>query len=335
MPDQVTALPHGGVRTLLRDMGGVEEDGSDGHPWTGQICLTDPGTGRVASLWVHHGAMYAAHLTGYVPPIAARLRSAGAIPPEQYSDYAAMRPEQAGPAAVTHLHASSETVETVHREVLLATVSHLYEWDNATWTWQDGARTDVYTTSGIPLLLIVAAVDERIGQWNAVMRTRPDVIQADMIPAPGPAWDQRTGVDMPTEMVTLLSMVDGRVTTAQIAATCGFTRFEIARLLAHAASANILVFSRTPLAQPELGMPGPPTGLPVLVDAPSPDLLIPVPLTGPAITDGRPDVTPADLATVWEDLARIRQTLTEVEAALTRIAAATRTDRPLLPPLPL
>lgn len=250
LPTNPTALPVGGVRVLLRML--------ETEPVTTGALEFTATDGRTATVWVDEHDAYAARMDGYIPPIVYRLRSAGACPPDAWDTILAMEPADVGTYALDVLNIPEDIIEAVHREVLLATVAHLYDWTGQ-WHWTPDATTSDYATSGIPLGLLASAVDERIGQWNALVRSYPYVAVASTIPHPGPAWNSRpvvpgmggqtiagnNDVD-PTatpEMVALFDYVNGQVTIAQIAASCGFTRFEIARLLATATADGFLAFT--------------------------------------------------------------------------------------------
>jgi hypothetical protein len=243
MTEQETYLPSGGVRTLLREIGSMNEYDNTFIPWTGVLVFTHPQTQKNAKIWMTDGAIYAAHMSGYTPSIALRLKSAGCLTNEEYETVAKLEPSQAGPNAVAELDIPPNIVEEIHREVMFATIAHLYDWMDATWHWEEGKTTTHYITTGVPVLLAASAVDERIGQWNAVVRTRPDVAHPNSVPQPGPAWDSAATTHGATpEFFSVLKKVDGQTTVAQIASTCGFTRFEIAKLLAKASADGILVF---------------------------------------------------------------------------------------------
>ncbi len=253
MPEEATTLPYGGIRTVLREIGTPFDDDSELNTepplWTGCLVLSDATSGKEARIWLDENAIYGVHMTGYVPAVALRLRSSGCLTDEEYAVFSQYPAADAGPAAVEELNVDPALVEEIHREVLLATLSHLYEWELAVWYWEEGEFTDDYITSGIPTILATSAVDERIGQWNAVVRTLPDVVKPNMVPSPGPAWESKIGAEVTPEMAFVLSQVDGRLTVANIAARGGFTRFEIARLLAQAAADNVLIFAPKPVPE--------------------------------------------------------------------------------------
>lgn len=332
MPHESTTLPYGGIRTILREIGAPFEDDSDlsQEPplWTGCLVLADSLSGRVARIWLDENAVYAAHMSGYTPAIALRLRSSGCLTEEEYILYAQYNPVEAGPAAVEELNVSPAVVEEIHREVLLATLSHLYEWELAVWHWEDGEFTDEYITSGIPALLATAAVDERIGQWNAVVRTRPEVVQPHTVPVPGPAWESKIGVEVTPEMAFLLSQVDGERTIARIAAAGGFTRFEIARLLAQAAADNVLLFThKEPAAPSPVKTPEIPEASITVPHEVNDMEREPVLLDIPSSEDERPSVEirdPGDTAdlisSAMQDISTARQALDNAEARLRSLA---------------
>lgn len=255
-------LPPGGVRTLLRDLGGVGEYTSPlEETWTGVITMTradNPDT--QAHLWLRGGQLYSADLTGFTPPMATRLVSAGCLSEDEaYELDTTVDVEQIGSVAAARYSVDRSIVEELHREVTLAVVSHLYEWEDATWVADTNDAFPGYMTSPMPLLLVVSAVDERIGQWRAVSRAHPRAVKPSAVPQPGPAWLEKTGQEVTPEMASLLSRVDGRASVARIANACGFTRFETARLLQQAIADGLLVFPppQQTASEPTVDVPEP------------------------------------------------------------------------------
>lgn len=242
MTDEPIALPTGGVRTLIRDLGGDENPGHPPAPYTGALHIQRP-QGAHAAIWIHGGIIYAAHLDGYEPPIALRLRTARFLNDAQFRELLEFDSGDAGPEAVDRSWVPAYVVEELHREIMLSTLSHLYDWMDASWWWDEDATTNLYVTSGLPLMLASAAVDERIGQWKAVTRAYPHVVKPKSVPYPGPAWNNRGITIVTPEMETMLSCIDGTRNIAQIASQCGLTRFEIAKIMSQTVAVGIITFS--------------------------------------------------------------------------------------------
>lgn len=320
LPSTPSHLPEGGVRALLRELGSEDEYNNPPYPWTGRIHLDDAATGRSADLWIHEGNMYAAHMSNYIPPIALRLRSAGCMDDDQYLQVADMLPSDVGPYVMENGWAAPIVVQEVHREIMLATVTHLYDWEFATWFFVEDDATGDYVTSGVPMLLVASAVDERIGQWRAVTRVHPHVVQPTAVPQPGPLWAEKAGDAVTPELATLLKYVDGYATIAQIAGACGFTRFEAARLLSQAAADGILAFTMGPA---------------VMLDVPSEDdagdmpdpteqALPIIPMLSDAPLDGRD--AQSLLISLWHRVQAARVELDAVTTGVLSVAAALNVD---------
>ena len=241
---KVHALPRGGVRALLSSL---EAKGNHLVPKdaTGRIEFRmDPGSesSPEASIWFKDGLIYSATLSSFTPPMALRVRSAGCLSDDEYRQVAPMEATAIGPYVIATYRVSPSLIEELNRELLLAVVSHLYDWHDASWRYIPKETTEAFTTSGMEPSLVVSAVDERIGQWRAVTRHHPQAVQPTTVPQAGPGWAAKAGGEVTPAMASLLSHVDGKRTIAKIASACGFTRFEITRLLAQAASDQILVF---------------------------------------------------------------------------------------------
>ncbi|MHB0929271.1 MAG: hypothetical protein ACYC3W_10310 [Candidatus Nanopelagicales bacterium] len=145
--------------------------------------------------------------------------------------------------------AERHVVDDINRSVLLAVITHVYGWKHATWVWVPNAESNEYVVTGLDASLAVTAADERIGQWEAIAFSYPAVTKGNAIPEPGPDWATHAGEGTTPEIATILRYVDGRNTVSQIAAVCGFARFEIAGRLAKAVADGILAV-RDPNAKP-------------------------------------------------------------------------------------
>lgn len=240
LPSEQQPLPEGGVRSLIRDLAAEHQNGTPDITGCIQLFRGD----RTGELWIQGGYAYAAHLADYEPPVLLRLHSAGFISQEEYEELKTIDAYLAGPEAVARKWASAKALDAIHREVLLSVLSHLYEWEDANWKWDEAAKTEKFVTTGIPLPLAIAACDERIGQWKAVTRAYPGVVQPKAIPQAGPDWAAKAGNDAEPEMAALLSQINGINTVAQISTACGFTRFEVTRYLAKALADGIIILGK-------------------------------------------------------------------------------------------
>jgi hypothetical protein len=241
LPTRPTALPVGGLRTLLRTFSAPDEFGNPAPSITGRIFLHDPDEKRDGIVYLRAGRVYATDLAGFQPPIAMRMMSGGLLRNEQYKKLLALTPAEVGPAAVEAQYCTLDDIEDIHRQMILSSLTHMYKWHNATWLWEDGKTTNDFTIPGVETNLIVAASDERLGQWDALTRNYPEVTMSNAVPHPGPDWNSHAGESASPELISILQHVDGTNTVAKIAAICGFTRFEIGARLAKAIADGILL----------------------------------------------------------------------------------------------
>lgn len=241
LPTAPTPLPHGGLRALLRRLGSPDQFGNPAPAITGRIVLTDEPRQREGSVWLRSGRVYAISFTGFVPPIATRLMSGGMLTHEQYQYLLTLPAEQCGPECVRLGYAAPDVVEDVNRQMMLSSLTHLYGWSDSLWTWRDGEETPDFVVPGLETNLVVAAADERIGQWDTLARNFPQIVKSHAVPLPGPDWGDKTGERTTPEMAAILRMVDGTTSVSRIANACGFTRFEIAARLAKAIADGVLV----------------------------------------------------------------------------------------------
>lgn len=239
-------LPKGGVRALLSQLEEGNEPFSPKETLTGRLTLVmrpDSDDSPTAALWLRSGMVYAASLSSFVPAEARRLRSAGCLGDDEFEALSGMPAQDIARYAQDSLGVSGSLIDELHRETLLSTTTHLFDWTEAHWAIERGPSTDAFTTSPMEVALLISAVEERIGQWSAVARNFPHAIQPAGVPKAGPGWAAKAGGEVTPELASLLMQVNGKRSIGQIAAACGFTRFEITRLLAAAISDQILVFA--------------------------------------------------------------------------------------------
>lgn len=241
LPKTPVALAAGGLRTLLRAFGASDEFGNPAPAHTGCITVTDDSTNREGRLYLRAGRIYAASLTGFIPPVAVRLLSGGLLSAEAFAHLSSLEPSKVSEEAVKAGYCTADDVEDVHRQILLSTITHIYGWASATWVWADAQDTEDFTISPLETGLLATAADERVGQWNALTRNFLSTTKGDAVPLPGPGWSAKAGEATTPEIASILIHVNGKNNIAQIASACGFTRFEIAARLAKAIADTILV----------------------------------------------------------------------------------------------
>jgi hypothetical protein len=220
-----TELPSGGVRALLRTFASNDDYGNPPPPLTGEIALRD--VDRKAGIFFENGRIYAAQLEGFEPSMALRLLSTGRIEEEQFIELHALANEKVGPHAIAKQYVPAGLVEEINRQNLFSIMAHLYEWKTATWSWIDEAGTSDFIMTPLDSTLVITAADERVGQWNALLRNFPQATVPETILLPGPDWNDKAGQDTTPEIASILRYVDGTNTIGDIALLCGFSRFEM------------------------------------------------------------------------------------------------------------
>lgn len=236
-----TAVPRGGIRYLIRSLGATDAFGNPAPDLTGKLAVTNDDDGTEATIYLRAGKVYTAELSGYTPPVALRLLSGGHLTGAMFKHLDTLDPQYVGPTAIAEKYVAPHIIEDIHRQMLLATLTHLYGWKNAHWSWEDGLESHAFTVSGLETNLIITAADERIGQWETLARAYPEVTKGNAVPEPGPEWSAKAGESTTPEIASILQYVDGETTVAQIAAVCGFARFEIAGRLAKAIADGLLI----------------------------------------------------------------------------------------------
>ena len=242
LPETFTPLPSSGIKGLLRSVGSPDIYGNPPASITGRIVVqskTDPQ--KIGHIFLWHTKVYAVHYAGFTPPLARRLVTAGILTPETFNTYAKIPPESVGMKIVEHGLAPVDEVETLNRQMLLSSLTHLYEWGNVEWKWEPKATTTAFTIAPLEPGLVVAATEERKGQWDALYRNYPEVCTGDAVPLPGKMWGDRTK-DATAEELNIYRFVNGENTVSYIAGMCGLTRFELAGRLAKGVAYEIVAF---------------------------------------------------------------------------------------------
>lgn len=242
LSDNLVSLPQGGLRSLLRQLGSEEDQfGNPSATKTGRIALKEQTQDKEGAIYLNAGRIYAVTFTNFTPPIASRLYTGGYLNKEQYEYLSQFPSEEVGALALQHGYVIKDILDNINRQMILSSLTYLYSWNKALWTWEANETFHNFTIPSLETLLLLAATDERIGQWDALARNFPQVTKAHAIPCPGLDWNNRTMVDSSPEMNRLSNLTDGTTSIAKIATICGFTRFEIAARLAKAIVDGILV----------------------------------------------------------------------------------------------
>lgn len=241
LPTTPTPLPDGGVRALLNTLGGADAFGNPPPAYTGRVVIESNSERRSGDVYFRSGRVYAVDLSGFTPTIDLRLLSGGHLTKAMFDELHQLDPAAMGAHAIEKGYITPDIIEEINRQMLLASLALMNNWRGATWKWEDGVETTAFTISGLDTKLINTAVDERVAQWNALASVYPAVTKGDAVPKPGPDWSSKAGESTTTEIATILRYVDGENTVGQIAAVCGFSRFEIAARLAKAVADGLLI----------------------------------------------------------------------------------------------
>ena len=100
LPRTATALPHGGLRTLLPQIGAPDQFGNPATGHTGRLVIENPADKGMGALYFRAGRIYAATLKGFTPPVATRMLSGDLITQETFEYLDSLDPETVGPEAI-------------------------------------------------------------------------------------------------------------------------------------------------------------------------------------------------------------------------------------------
>lgn len=232
-------LPKGGLRALIKELGSPDEFGNPPAPITGEMKVL--GQKRNGSIFFRNGKIYSAELDNFTPPIALRLLSTGLITAVMYAALENLKSAEVGKYAILHGFVEEDIIEDIHRQMLFSTLTHMYEWRDAEWVWTRGNKSDSYAISPLESRLAISATDERLAQWFALVQNHNSVTYGKSIVHPGEDWESKAGEETTPEISAILQYVNGENTVAEIAAACGFARFEIASRMAKAIADGLVV----------------------------------------------------------------------------------------------
>ena len=233
-----TNLPKSGLRGLLKELGSPDAYGNPPAPITGEIRIF--GKTRNGSVFLKNGRIYSAQLDEFTPPIARRLLSTGLISEVMYNAMSKLPPSEVASFAIANEYVDEDVLEDIHRQMLFATLTHMYEWRDATWEWRRAAKSQSYTMYPLEISLAISATDERMAQWIALVHHHNSVTKGNSIVSPGEGWIMKAGEETTPEIASILRYVNGENTVADIALACGFSRFEIASRLAKAVADGLV-----------------------------------------------------------------------------------------------
>jgi hypothetical protein len=245
------SLPKGGLRALIKELGSPDEFGNPASPITGELKVI--GKQRNGSVFFKNGKVYSAELDNFTPPIALRLLSTGLITSVMFAALETLKSSEVGKYAILHNFVEEDIIEDIHRQMLFSTLTHMYEWRDAEWLWIRGNKSDSYTISPLESRLTVSATDERLAQWFALVQNHNAVTYGKSIVHPGEDWESKAGEETTPEISSILQYVDSQNTVAEIAAACGFARFEIASRLAKAIADGLIIVENPNSAEPDYG----------------------------------------------------------------------------------
>lgn len=231
-------LPSGGVRALIRTFARNDDYGHPPPPLTGKIALLDGD--RSAGIYFSEGRIYAAELEKFEPSMALRLLSTGKIGEDMFFDINSLENADVSKVAVQKGYVTSDLVEEINRQNIFSVITHLYEWKNALWGWQDGKTTQRFTMTPLESTLVVTAADERVGQWNALLRNFPTATMPETVLLPGPDWGSKAGQSTTPEIASILRYIDAERSLGEIALLCGFSRFEMGARVAKAVADGLI-----------------------------------------------------------------------------------------------
>lgn len=237
LPTEPTPLLDNGLKEVLKNINLSDDE-------EGKIEITAP-EGKRGEIYLKGQSLYAVHYASFTPPLILRLKTAGYISPQLYSSLKNANVIQIHDFLKTTDKVGKSSVETINLQMLLSSLSHISSWTNAKWEWKEGEITEYFTIMDLEKKMVLTALEERAGQWNALERNYPEVTNPKSIPMKGKAWKNFHTEGLTATFITVIkNKINNRSTTMSIARSCGLTRFELATLLAKAQSEDLITFTK-------------------------------------------------------------------------------------------
>jgi hypothetical protein len=222
--------------------------------FSGAVEITDKESHASATVYLLEGGIYAATLAGYVPPIAARLWSSGALDRERSEQLladlggVALDP-RAGSIAAQHGWVKVDTLGTMHQEYLLASLGAVLALSKPKVKTSAGNTTSSFCTLPIQVEAIFEATRmrrERMTQtWSGVSQ---DTEPQSAVPV-------QTGEQLPASITIrearlVADASDGVRSLDEIAWRLGLTRAEAVHLVGVLVRAEVLTVRHAADAAP-------------------------------------------------------------------------------------
>lgn len=218
----------------------------------GCLHVNDADMHRSGIIYFTHGKVYAVKVDGYRPRIADRLRSAGILTDAAYDEVLAkvdgdVRSADAGAAAVAAGHLTAETLNAVHRELLLSALGAMCTWPTASASMKAKEATHEFTIEPISVPHLLKAISLRQSRWSEMWdQLAPRITVTEARPNCGKAPER----DQDPQQAAVLSLADGTRTLDEIAGQCGLTRFETVHILVGFASSGGITFHQSTVTVP-------------------------------------------------------------------------------------
>lgn len=202
---------------------------------TGCARINDRSRTHSAHAYFTDGKIYAVHVNGFRPAIADRMLTAGLLDQVLHDQVIAAaggdtRSADIGNLAVRRGMVAQETLDAIHREILLSAVAAIATWGSTKTRFRKGQTTKTYTVPAVPVSAVLAAVDRRAQHWDTIWNAlTPGCAPNQAVPRKVDQFP--VAIDHSPDTRALLAHVNGVRTVDDLAGLCGLTRFETGHLL--------------------------------------------------------------------------------------------------------
>ena len=287
--------------------------------------------GDEALVYVKNGLIYSVSVPGRRPQLGSRLVSSGALAPEALAEaLEAQRTELQGwrlGELLVHLsYVDQPVVEDFVNEQVHEAMWDLLRWQEGSWKFRKNERTREDVASPVAIDDLVTVLRERQDRWEEIAAVVHGPTAVPTLSARGNTQPELT---LDPDAWSLLCKVDGERSVAELARECGYTLFEVGRVLVNLVASGLVDVeddltdeSPPPVPVDRVDLVGRMTSALTGLFEPEPEFDEPVDDTAPALARLVTAVTTGERAAELPSVVAINQKSASFADAISRVSTA-------------
>jgi hypothetical protein len=196
-----------------------------------------------ALVYFKHGLIYSVSVPGRRPQLGSRLVSSGALAPDALAEaLEAQRTELQGwrlGELLVHLgYVDQPVVEAFVNEQVHEAMWDLFRWMEGTWKFRKGEKTREDVTTPLAVEELLGVLRERQERWEQIAAVVHGPTAVPLLSARADGTPPELMLD--PDAWSLLCKIDGERTVGELARECGYTLYEIGRILVTLVTAGLV-----------------------------------------------------------------------------------------------